>query len=198
MSTATLRHLTWSRVGVAISVALIAFGAIVAILPHHRDAEPSPMTLARGTAGDGPSNLSAQELGAQQTAAQEVAVRYVTACDTTNPAQPNGDVATQAALAPALAVPHETVHPAAWRTEDRTTTVALDAPGQPVAKRGDTVAVIVTGTMTVTSDSGPAQLVPLVETITLRRLKDDHSAGKDSIGDRRASGWRVIGVEVGA
>ena len=88
--------------------------------------------------------------------------------------------------------------PAAWRTEDRATTVALDAPGQPVAERGDTVAVIVTGTMTVTSDSGPAQLVPLAERIALRPLKDDHSAGEDSIGDRRASGWRVVGVEVGA
>ncbi len=198
MRGAALRHLTWSRVGVAISVALIAFGAIVAILPHHRDAEPSPISLRRGTGDDGHANLSAQELVAQQTAAQQVAVRYVTACDTTNPAQPNGDVATQAALAPALALPHEMVRPAAWRTGDRTTTVALDGPGQPVRKGADTVAVIVTGTMSVTSDSGPAQLVPLVERIALRPLKDDHSAGEDSIGDRRAFGWRVVGVEVGA
>jgi hypothetical protein len=183
---------------VAISVTLIAFGAVVAILPHHHDAEPPSMSLARGTAGDRLSKLPAQELVAQETAAQQVAVRFVTACDTTTPAQPHGDVATQAALAPALAVPHDMVEPAAWGTVDRATTVALDAPGQTVAERGDTVAVIVTGTMTVTSDSGPTQLVPLAERVSLRPLNEDDSARDHSAGDRGASGWRVVGVEVGA
>ncbi|MGO8862453.1 MAG: hypothetical protein ACLQRH_17075 [Acidimicrobiales bacterium] len=192
MRRATLRQLTWSRVGVAISVALIAFGAVTALLPHHTVAPPPPVPVPQDTAGRGATG-SHKELGAQETAAQEVAERFVTACDTTDPAQPNGDVATEAVLAPALAVPHDIVEPVAWRTEHRATTVALDAPGQPVAERGDTVAVIVTGTMTVTSDSGPTQLVPLAERVSLRPLNDDHSNG-----DRGVPGWQVVGVEVGA
>ena len=35
MRRATPRRLTWSRVGVTICVALIAFGAVVALLPRH-------------------------------------------------------------------------------------------------------------------------------------------------------------------
>ena len=119
-------------------------------------------------------------------------MRFVTACDTTDPAQPDGDVATETALAPGLVVPH-VVGPATWSTEDRATTVVLDPPGQPVAERGDTVAVIVTGILTVTSDSAPPQIVPLAETIMLHPVADDHSAG-----DRGGFGWRVVGVEVGA
>ena len=118
-----------------------------------------------------------------------MAVRFVTACDTTDPAQPDGDVATETALAAGLVVPHEVVEPAAWSTEDRATTVVLDPPGQPVAERGDTVAVIVTGTMTVTSDSGPPQIVPLAETITLALRRSSPAITRLAIVELLAGGW---------
>jgi hypothetical protein len=182
MSPAGLRHLTWSRVGVAVCVGLIAFGALVALLPHHRNAVPLPMSLPRGTAGDRLSNLRLEEL-AQQTAEQ-----FVIACDTTDPAHPAGDLATETALAPGLDVSHDVVWPAARNTEDRRTTVTLDPPGPPVAEPGNTVAVIVTGIMTVTSDSAPPAAVPVAERIALVHSPNDGGA----------SGWRVVDVEVGA
>ncbi len=194
MSPAVLRHLTWSRVGVAVSVALIAFGAVVALLPrHHAVAGPILMPIPGGRQGNRLSDLGAHELAAQQ-----VAERFVIACDTTDPADPAGDVATETVLAPGLVEPHDVVRPALWAAEDRRTTVVLDPPGQPLAERGDAVAVIVTGIMTVTSDSGPPQLVPVAERIALHPLTSDHSAGDHSAGDRGASGWQVVCVEVGA
>ena len=193
MSPATRRHLMWSRVGVALSVGLIAFGAVVALPSHHHaGAGPALMPVPGAMAGR-VANLPVQMLAAQQTAE-----RFVTACDTTDPAHPAGDVATEAALAPGLEVTHDVVEPAAWSSEDRATKVALDAPGQPVTEHGDTVAVIVTGTMTVTSDSGPPQVVPVAERIALHPLNHDHSVGDQSAGDRGASGWQVVDVEVGA
>jgi hypothetical protein len=198
---ARLPRLTWSRAGVAISVAVITFGAADALLP--RSAVPSQAPIAvRGTVtGDRVANLPAQMLAARQTAAQQVAaqqvaVRFVIACDTTNPAQPHGDVATETALAPGL-VRHDVSEPPAWRIEERATTVTLDPPGQPVGERGQTVAVIVTGTMTVTSDSAPPQIVPIAERIALRPFKNDHSAG-DAVGGPRASSWQIVDVEVGS
>jgi hypothetical protein len=198
MRTGSRRHLTWSRIGAAISVALIAFGVLTALLPHHTGSAPTLMPVPPTTLNNRVANLGDRTLAAPQTAVQQVAVRFVTACDTTDPAQPHGDVATQAALAPSLVLPHDVAEPAAWKSETRSTTVALDPPGQPVTERGDTVAVIVTGTISVTADSGPAQRVPIAERIALRPLNDDHSAGDHSIGNRETSGWHVVGVEVGA
>ena len=180
MSPALLRHLTWSRVGVAMCVGLIVFGAVVALLPHHHDGEPAPTSLLQGHRV---ANVSAQELAAQHTAEQ-----FVIACDTTDPAHPAGDLVTETALAPGLAVPHDVVWPAAWSTEDRRTTVALDPPGTPTIEPGEKVAVIVTGIMTVTSYSGPPAAVPVAERIALHLSPDDGGA----------SGWRVVDVEVGA
>ena len=198
MSPVVLSRLTKSRVGVAVCIGLIVFGAVTALLPRHAGsratATPVPGAMAGGRVANVPfQKLAAPLVAAQRTAAQQVAVRFVTACDTTGPAQPEGDVATEAALAPGLVLPHDVVWPAAWRTEDRATTVVLDPPGQPVAERGDTVAVIVTGTMTVTSDSGPPVIVPLAERIRLHFSPNNHSAAH-----RGASGWQVVGVEVGA
>ncbi|HUC36457.1 MAG TPA: hypothetical protein VMR97_04975 [Acidimicrobiales bacterium] len=192
------RRLTWSRVGVTICVALIAFGAVTALVPLHAGSRPVATAVPSAMAGSRVANAPVQKLAAplvaaQRTAAQQVAVRFVTACDTTGPTEPEGDVGTEAALAPELVVRHDVVWPSAWRTEDRATKVVLDPPGQPVAERGDTVAVIVTGTMTVTSDSGPSQLVPLAERITLHPAPAGHSAG-----DRGATGWQVVAIEVGA
>lgn len=192
MRRATPRRFTWSRVGVTICVALIAFGAVTALLPRNVGPQLVPAPVSGTIAGDRAANVAAQLVTAQPTAAQQVAVRFVTACDTTDPAQPDGNVAIEAALAPGLVLPHDVVWPATWRTEDRATTVLLDPPGQPVAGRGDTV-VIVTGILTVNSDSAPPHIVPLAERILLHQVADDHSAG-----DRGGSGWRVVGVEVGA
>ena len=58
MSPTVLRHLTWSRVGVAVSVALIAFGTVVALLPrHHAAAGPILMPVPDGRQGDRFSDL---------------------------------------------------------------------------------------------------------------------------------------------
>ena len=186
MRPAMLRHLTWSRVGVAVCVGLIAFGAVVALLPHDPAAGPA-LLIPLGREGDQVANLRAEEL-IQQTAEQ-----FVIACDTTDPAQPAGDLATETALAPGLVDPHGVVGPALWRTEDRRTTVVLDPPGQLIAEPGGRVAVIVTGIMSVTSDASPPAAVPVAERIALHLLHDDHSA--DGGG---ASGWRVVDVEVGS
>ena len=201
MRRATQRRFTWSRAGVTICDALIAFGAVTALLPHHTESRPTPTAAPNAMTGGRVATvpvheLPAQVVAAQQKAAQQVAVRFATACDTTDPARPDGNVAIEAALAPGLVVP-QVVEPAAWRTEDRATTVVLDPPGQPLAERGDTVTVIVTGTMTVTSDSGSPQIVPLAERIMLHPVNDDHSSGDHSTGDRGPSGWQVVGVEVG-
>ena len=194
MSPDSWPHLTWSRVGVALSVALIAFGAVDALLPyHHAGAGPTLMSVPGAMSGDRVANLPAYKLPAQVLAAQQTAEQFVIACDTTDPAHPAGEVATETALAPGLVEPHDMVWPSLWTTEDRATTVVLDPPGQPVAEPGDTVAVIVTGIMTVTSNSGPPAAVPVAERIALHLLPDNHSSA-----DRGASGWQVVGVEVGA
>jgi hypothetical protein len=187
----TWSHITWSRVGAALCVALIVSGAVSALLPDHHGAQPLRLSLLRGTS-DQPSQVLAQS-----RAAQQVAEAFVVASDTTDPAHPAGDVATETALAPSLVVRHE-VGPALWRAQDRTTTVALDPAGQPVAVRSNRVAVIVTGIMTVTSDSAPPASVPIAERITLRPQGDGRSARNRSADQRGGSGWQVVGVEVGA
>lgn len=188
---------TWSRLGTAACVALIVTGAVVAVGPEHRGALPPPVPLRKGMASD---RLSGQ--GAQARAAQQVAVAFVVACDTTDRAQPAGDLATQTTLAPTLVLSHA-LGPALWGTENRATTVALDPPGQPIERGGDEVAVVVTGIMTVTTDAGPRASVPLVERITLRPVANGHAAGEGAGGPRAvanggASRWQVSGVEVGA
>ena len=102
-----------------------------------------------------------------------------------------------AALAPGL-VPHNVVEPAATSTADRATTVTLDTPGQPVPGRHRTVAVIVTGTMNVTSDASPPQRVPIVERVTLRPRTRVPTTGGHPEAASDASGWQVVGIEVGA
>ena len=120
MSRAFLRRLTKSRVGVAVCIGLIVFGAVTALLPRHAESRPTPAPVPNAIAGGGATNVDRQKLAtplvaAQQTAAQQVAVRFVAACDTTGPAQPKGDVATEAALAPGLVLPQDVVRPAAWQ-----------------------------------------------------------------------------------
>lgn len=201
-SWARLPRLTWWRVGGAICIALIAVGAVTALLPRPAKSAPTLISTAPAPRGDRVDQVGVQE-SAQQRAAQEVAQRFVTACDTTNPAQPHGDVATEAALAPGLGLSRDAAEPTAWKNEQRVTTVAFESPGPAVAGLRHTVRVIVTGTMTVTSDSGPSQRVPIAERVVLRRLDDSLPSGggpggDDSASETGASGWRVVGVEVGA
>ena len=78
--------------------------------------------------------------------------------------------------------------------------MVLDPPGQPVAGRGDTVAVIVTGIMTVTSDSGPPadraarRDGSRCATITQRRrglgLAGGRRRGRGVIRSRGRRSWR--------
>ena len=95
----------------AVCVGLIAFGAVVALLPHHAGSRYRRRCLfPEGAAGD----RGCQTSGAEELAAQQVAERFVIACDTTDPAHPAGDLATETALAPGLVVSHDVVVPAAW------------------------------------------------------------------------------------
>ena len=193
MTASWVRRLTWSKFGIAVSVGLIIFGTLVAVLPHHQTSVPPPMPIPGGRPGGVGVGASARASTAQQVAAQQVAEQFVTACDTTDPSHPTGDIAAETELAPALAVPHAVTWPPAWTAEDRHTTVALDPPGQPVTEPGGQVAVIVTGTMLITSGTvasavGPSETVPVTEKVTLALAP----AGSGS------SGWLVTGVEVGA
>ena len=182
MNRALARKITPARVATVCCAGLVGFGAVDAIVPH--DAARSSV-LSAPPSGHGRSTASK----AWVSEAQGVAVRFVTACDTTSAAAPSGDSATEAALAPGLAIPHRPSWPAAWTTESRHTTVALDPPGPPVGKAGGVVAVEVTGVMTVTSNSAPPQLVPVTETVLLR------PAAGETTG---VSGWVVDGVVVGS
>lgn len=182
MSRALARKITPARVATACCAGLIGFGMADAVVPHD---SPSSSVLSAPPSGHGRSTRAK----AWVSEAQEVAVRFVTACDTSSAAAPSGDSATEAALAPGLSVPHRPSWPAAWTTESRHTTVALDPPGPPVLKARGVVAVEVTGVMTVTSNSAPPQLVPVSETVLLRP-----AAGATT----GVSGWLVDGVEVGS
>lgn len=185
MNRALARKMTPARVGTACCAALIAFGVVDAVLPH---GAPNSAVLSASPSRHGqPSPKTESASGAQ-----EVAVRFVVACDTTSPAAPSGDVATEAALAPRLAGSDHPAWPAAWTAETRHTTVALDPPGPAEHKANRTVAVEVTGVMTVTSNTSPPELVPVAETILLRPTTTTGS------GARGGSTWLVENVEVGA
>ena len=182
MNRALARKITPARVATVCCAGLIGFGVVDAMVPHD---SASSSVLSTPPSGHGRSTLSE----AWVSEPQEVAVRFVTACDTTSAVAPSGDSAVEAALAPGLAIPRRPPWPAAWTTESRHTTVALDPPGPPVRKPGGVVAVEVTGVMTVTSNSAPPQLVPVTETVLLR----------PTVGETTGvSGWVVDGVEVGS
>jgi hypothetical protein len=189
MSGTRLRRLTGSRVGVAVSVGLIVFGIVDAAVPHRPlGAGPASVSPSGGQRPDGPAGITPT----RELAAQQVAERFVTATHTTDPSHPAGDTATEMALAPQL-VADRVAWPVAWTAEGRRTTVALDSPGQPLAEPGGQVAVIVTGTITVGSNSGPPTRVPLFERVTLRS-----SLGTPGAGDQVTSGWVVTDVEAGS
>ena len=185
MRRALARNTTPTRVATVCCAGLIAFGVVDAVLPH--GAPSSAVVTASPSGHSQPSSKTESASGAQ-----EVAVRFVIACDTTSPAAPSGDVAIESALAPRLASSVHPAWPAAWTAENRHTTVALDPPGSPVHKANRTVAVEVTGVMTVTSNTSPPQLVPVAETVFLQPTATTGSSA------RSGSAWLVESVEVGA
>ena len=184
-------HLTWSRLGIGISVGLVLFGAIDAALPR----STRPVTQFSGV---GPHEIHASAIATtttpvvseQNSAAQQVAEEFVEATDTTDPTHPQGDTAERAALAPALTVPRRVTWPEAWVAEDRRTTVVLDPPGPVVPVGSGQVAVVLTGRMVVTTDIGQTSEVPVDEQVTL------HPTGP--AGPPNASHWEVTNVGAGS
>ena len=184
-------HLTWSRLGIGISVGLVLFGAIDAALPR----STRPVTQFSGV---GPHEIHASAIATtttpvvseQNSAAQQIAEEFVEATDTTDPTHPEGDTAERAALAPVLTVPRRVMWPEAWVAEDRRTTVVLDAPGSVVPVESSQVAVIVTGRMVVTTDIGQTSEVPVDERVTLRPTGPS--------GSPNASHWVITDVGSGS
>jgi hypothetical protein len=171
----------------AVSAGLIVFGIVDAALPHHPRAS---MVGASSSGGHGATSIATGGVTTQNTAAGHVAKEFVAATDTTGPEDPEGDVAIEAALAPQLAFPRSVSWPAAWTTQQRRTTVALDPPGPALSVAGGQVTVIVTGTMTVTSDAAPPTSVPISERVILRHVPEGAV-----LEDRPPGGWVVTGVE---
>jgi hypothetical protein len=188
VSSASLSHLTWGRIGMGVSVGLIVFGIVDAALPHHPRA--SMVGASSSSGGHGATSIATGDVAAQDTAAGRVAEEFVAATDTTGPEDPEGDVATETALAPQLAFGHSVSWPAAWTAEQRRTTVVLDPPGPALSVGSGEVTVIVTGTMTVTSGTAPPTSVPISERLVLRRVPE-----RAVLRDRPPGGWVVTGVE---
>jgi len=196
VSGTAVRARTWSRVGVGLSVGLIVFGVVDAAVSHHSPAAgPAPASIPLEPQPD--ARVGVTVAPARDLAARQVATQFVTAIDTTDPSHPTGDTATEMTLAPQL-VPSRVPWPVAWINEDRRTTVALDPPGQLLAESGGQVAVIVTGTITVISDSGSPLQVPLTERVTLGLSPDRPGAGGRAAGGQRGGSWVVTGVEAGS
>ena len=189
MTTWKRPRLSWSRLGIGISIGLVLFGAIDATLPHS-----SRPDLRGGVADDprfrGHNGLRAGDVGAGQRS--PTGGRGVRRRPPTPPIRhhPEGDTVERAALAPGLAVPRRVAWPEAWVAEDRRTTVVLDPPGPVVAVGSGQVAVVVTGRTVVTTDAGQTSEVPLDERITLRLI--------GPTGTANASHWVVTDVGTGS
>ncbi|MGD0255937.1 MAG: hypothetical protein ABSB99_10375 [Acidimicrobiales bacterium] len=188
MTTGWHRHLTWGRVAVAVSAGLIVFGIVDAALPHYP--RSSMVGASSSSGGHGATSIASGGVTTQNTAAGHVAKEFVAATDTTGPEDPEGDVSIEAALAPQLAFGHSVSWPAAWTAQQRSTTVVLDAPGPALSVGSGQVTVIVTGTMTVTSDTAPPTSVPISERVILRHVPES-----PVLRDRPPGGWVVTGVE---
>jgi hypothetical protein len=201
---AFLKLLTRARVGAGLSIVLIVFGVIDATVPQHPGFPQHTGGLGSAAAAPRLQRGARDAVAASpETAAQDVAERFVIATDTTDPAHPGGDVVTESTLAPELTSPHDMSWPVAWTKEERCTTVALDPPGPPLAESSGQVVVILTGVMTVTTDSSPPTAVPLVDRVTLRLVSDgplsDRGVSGDAVhGGRRSIRWVVTSVEVGS
>jgi hypothetical protein len=172
----------------AVSAGLIVFGIVDAALPHHPRA--SMVGASSDSGGRRTASMTSGDVTTKDNAAGRVAEEFVAATDTTGPGNPEGDVAIEAALAPQLAFGHSVSWPAARTAAQRRTTVALDPPGPALSVAGGQVTVIVTGTMTVTSDADPPMSVPISERVIVRRVPE-----RAVLRDRPPGGWVVTGVE---
>jgi hypothetical protein len=183
-------HLTWSRLGIGVSIGLVLFGAIDAALPHSaRPGVPISGVGPHETRGPAIAMATTPLTAVQGSAAQQIAEEFVKATDTTDPTHPEGETAERAALAPALTVPRRATWPEAWVAEDRRTTVVLDSPGPAVPVGSGQVAVVVTGRMVVTTNIGQTSEVPVDERVTLRPT--------GLAGSPNASHWVITDVGSG-
>jgi hypothetical protein len=190
MTTRDGPRLTWSRLGIGISIGLVLFGAIDTALPHS-SSYTATGTSSPHSVADASAKTTAMPVGSgQDNGAPHVAEEFVEATGITDPAHPEGNTAERAALAPALAVPRRVVWPEAWVAEHRKTTVVLDPPGPVIAAGSGQVAVVVTGRTVVTTDTGQSSEVPLDERITLRLTGPTSTAN--------ASAWVVTDVGSGS
>jgi hypothetical protein len=176
-------YLTWSRLGIVVSIGLVLFGVVDASLPHPTLPSTADSVLGPQTSPDphvanaGSKAATAVPVRSRaDAAAQRVAERFVATTDTTDPTHPGGDTAERAVLAPGLTVPRSLAWPEAWVAEDRRTTVVLDTPGPAVMVGSGQAAVVVTGRTLVTTDTGPPIEVPVDERITLRLIGPTGSA----------------------
>jgi hypothetical protein len=171
-----------------VSAGLIVFGIVDATLPHHP--RSSMVGAPPSSGGRGSTSIASGGVITQNTAAGHVAEEFVAATDTTGPEDPEGEISTEAALAPQLAFPRSVSWSAAWTTQQRRTAVVLDPPGPALSVGSGQVTVIVTGTMTVTSDATPPTSVPISERVML-----GHVPESPVLRDRPPGGWVVTGVE---
>ena len=203
-------RVTWSRLGIALSMGLVVFGVIDASFPHPTlpsdaasglgpQTHPEPQMASAGTKPITAMPLRSMPLKSQAaTAAQSVAEQFVVAMDTTDPTHPEGNTSERALLAPGLTVPRQLAWPEAWVAENRRTTVVLDPPGPAVGVGGDQVAVVVTGRMVVTTIAGPSTEVPVDERVTLHLIKP-HLITLRLIGTKRsAPRWVVTNIGTGS
>ena len=94
-------RLTWSRLGIGISVGLVLFGAIDAALPHSaRPGVPISGVGPHETRGPAIATATTPLTAVQGSAAQQVAEEFVKATDTTDPTHPEGDTAERARTGP--------------------------------------------------------------------------------------------------
>jgi len=203
-------RVTWSRLGIALSIGLVVFGVVDAALPHPTlpsdavsglgpQTHPDPQMASAGMKPITAVPLRSAPLkSGADAAAQSAAERFVVATDTTDPTHPEGDATERALLAPGLTVPHQLAWPEAWVAENRRTTVVLDPPGPVVGVGAGQVAVVLTGRMVVTTITGPSTEVPVDERVTLH-LISSHLITQRLIGTTRgAPRWVVTNVGTGS
>ena len=183
-------RLTWSRLGIVVSIGLVLFGVVDASVPHPTLPNAADSGLGPQTSPDphvangGTKTVTAVPVRSREdAAAQRVAEQFVAATDTTDPTHPESDTAERAVLAPGLAVPRRLAWPEAWVAEARRTTVVLDTPGPDIVVGSGQVAVVVTGRTIVATDAGPSAEVPVDERITLRLIGKTGSASHWAVTD---------------
>ena len=210
MTLGKARRVTWSRLGITLSIGLVVFGVIDASLPHPTlpsdavsglgpQTHPDPQMASAGTKPITAMPLRSMPLKSQAaTAAQSVAEQFVVATDTTDPTHPEGNTSERARLAPGLTVPRQLAWPEAWVAENRRTTVVLDPPGPAVGVGAGQVAVVLTGRMVVTTIAGPSTEVPVDERVTLHLIAPRLIGPPASVEARSAPRWAVTTVGTGS